>query len=65
MPDSNHLLAHDLSLAQPGHEYECWALPGAHYHEAVFHKEPSFSRMIPQVPRQAPAIYLRQLAIAG
>jgi hypothetical protein len=55
-------------LAQPGHEYECWALPGAHYHEAVFHKEPSFSRMIPQVPRQPPSgprHTLRQLVIAG
>ncbi len=44
--DSLHIIS---SLIQPGHEYECWALPEAHFHEAVFHKEPGFSRMIPQV----------------
>ncbi len=47
-------------LIQPGHEYECWALPEAHFHEAVFHKEPGFSRMIPQVGRRPLRCSLRR-----
>lgn len=38
-----------LNQYKPGHEYECWALPGAHFHEAVFQRQPSFWRMIPQI----------------
>mmetsp|Transcript_70919 Transcript_70919/g.189365 ORF Transcript_70919/g.189365 Transcript_70919/m.189365 type:complete len:251 (+) Transcript_70919:50-802(+) len=38
-----------LHQYQPGHEYECWALPSEQFHEAVFHKQPGFERMIPQI----------------